>query len=107
MSGTISGQTQSFSALVTGQVAVVQAAAQPTAVLDFSIGSVLRALAEGSAWLGLWLQGLILQVLTLTRASTSNGPDLDSWMQDFTLSRIGGDRSGHVRTVYADAGSDH
>ena len=89
MSGSISGQTQGFTALVTGQAAVMQAAALPTAPLDFTIGSVFRALAEGSAWLGLWLQGLILQVLTLTRASTSNGTDLDSWMADFTLSRIG------------------
>jgi uncharacterized phage protein gp47/JayE len=89
MSGTISGQTMGFSALVTSQVAVIQAAAQPTAPLDFSIGSVLRALSEGAAWLGLWLQGLILQVLTLTRASTSVGSDLDTWMNDFSLTRIG------------------
>jgi uncharacterized phage protein gp47/JayE len=88
MSQTISGQTQGFSALVTSQVAAIQAAAEPTAPLDFSIGSILRALTEGSAWLGLWLQGLILQVLTLTRASTSNGSDLDTWMADFSLTRI-------------------
>jgi len=89
MSQTISGQTQGFSALVTSQVAAIQGAAEPTAPLDFSIGSILRALTEGTAWLGLWLQGLILQVLTLTRASTSNGSDLDSWMADFSLTRIG------------------
>jgi uncharacterized phage protein gp47/JayE len=88
MSSTISGQTQGFTALVSGQVNVVQAAALPTAPLDFTTGSVLRAIVEGAAWLGLWLQGLILQVLSLTRAATSNGSDLDSWMADFTLTRI-------------------
>jgi uncharacterized phage protein gp47/JayE len=88
MSQTISGQTQGFSALVTSQVAVIQAAAQPTAPLDFTIGSILRALTEGSAWIALWLQGLILQVLTLTRAATSTGSDLDSWMNDYSLTRI-------------------
>jgi uncharacterized phage protein gp47/JayE len=88
MSGSISGQTQGFTALVSGQVNVVQAAALPTAPLDFTTGSVLRAVVEAAAWLGLWLQGLVLQVLTLTRAATSNGSDLDSWMADFTLTRI-------------------
>jgi len=88
MSSTISGQTQGFDALVSGQAAVMQAAATPVAPLDFTVGSVLRAIAEGSAWIGLWLQGLILQVLTLTRAATSNGSDLDSWMADFTVTRI-------------------
>ena len=88
MSGSISGQTQGFDALVAGQAVVMQAAAAPRAPLDFTIGSVLRAIAEGTAWIGLWLQGLVLQVLSLTRAATSNGSDLDSWMADFTLSRI-------------------
>ena len=89
MSSTISGQTQGFDALVSGQAAVVQASAQPVAPIDFSVGSVLRAVAEATAWIGLWLQALILQVLSLTRAATSNGNDLDTWMADFTLRRIG------------------
>ena len=90
MSETVTGQTQSFNSLVVAQAAIVQNAASTTATLDFTIGSVLRAIVEGSAWLGLWLQSLILQLLTVTRASTSVGADLDTWMADFGVARISG-----------------
>jgi uncharacterized phage protein gp47/JayE len=36
----------------------------------------------------LWLQGLILQLLTTTRAATATGSDLDSWMADFGVTRL-------------------
>ena len=36
------------------------------------------------------MQWLVLQVLTLTRAGTSTGTDLDSWMADFNLVRLPG-----------------
>jgi uncharacterized phage protein gp47/JayE len=36
------------------------------------------------------MQWLILQVLSMTRAATSSGPDLDSWMADFSLTRLPG-----------------
>jgi len=63
---------------------------QGTAVqlVDLTVGSVLRALLEACASVALWLQWLILQVLALTRAATSAGPDLDSWMADFALVRL-------------------
>lgn len=64
---------------------VQSAAAQ---LLDLSVGSVIRSVLEANASLGLWLQWLILQVLQSTRAATSNGPDLDSWMADMTLTRL-------------------
>jgi len=34
------------------------------------------------------MQWLILQVLQTTRAATSSGPDLDSWMADLSLTRL-------------------
>ncbi|WP_293857184.1 baseplate J/gp47 family protein [uncultured Alsobacter sp.] len=79
--------TRSFTQLVQAQAAAIQARA--TALVDFTIGSILRAVVEANAAIGLWLQGLILQVLTLARASTSVGTDLDSWVADFGLSRLG------------------
>ena len=57
-------------------------------LLNFSVGSVLRAVAEAAAGVVLWLQAMILQLLTLTRASTSAGADLDTWMADFAFARL-------------------
>ena len=48
----------------------------------------MRALLEASASVALWMQWLILLVLQMTRAATSSGSDLDSWMADFSLSRL-------------------
>jgi len=47
----------------------------------------VRAILEANASLALWMQWLILQVLKLTRAATSIGPDLDTWWADFTFAR--------------------
>ena len=77
---------RTFDAIVTSAAAAVQGAAQQ--VLDLTVGSVLRAVLEANAGLGLWLQWLILQVLQTTRAATSNGPDLDTWVADFRLTRL-------------------
>jgi uncharacterized phage protein gp47/JayE len=77
-----------FSALVQQMAAAVQGGAQQ--LIDLSVGSVLRALLEASASIALWMQWLILQVLSMTRAATSNGPDLDSWMADFSFFRLPG-----------------
>jgi len=79
-------QLQNFSALVTGAAAAVQGAARQ--LVDLSVGSTLRAMLEASASMALWLQWLILQMLQMTRAATSVGSDLDSWMADFTVSRL-------------------
>jgi uncharacterized phage protein gp47/JayE len=77
---------QTFTSLVQGMAAAVQAAAAQ--LLDLTVGSTLRAILEATASLALWMQWLILQVLQMTRAATSNGADLDSWMADFSLTRI-------------------
>lgn len=77
---------QNFSTLVQNAAAAVQGASR--ALLDLSVGSVLRAILEASSSAALWLQWLILQVLSMTRAATSAGSDLDSWMADFGLTRL-------------------
>jgi Baseplate J-like protein len=77
---------RTFDTIVASGAAAVQAAA--TTVLDLTVGSVLRAVLEANAGLGLWLQWLLLQVLQTTRAATSTGSDLDSWMADFGLTRL-------------------
>lgn len=77
--------TKGFTALVQSQVAAIQASA--SGLVDFSIGSILLAVVEATAQVSLWLQGLVLALLAATRASTSTGADLDSWVGDFGLGR--------------------
>ena len=79
-------QLQTFTTLVSNAAAAVQGAA--TQLLDLTVGSTLRAVLEANASLALWLQWLILQVLQMTRAATSIGPDLDTWMADFSVTRL-------------------
>jgi uncharacterized phage protein gp47/JayE len=79
-------QLRDFAALVSQGAAAVQAASR--ALIDLSVGSVLRAVLEANASIALWLQWLIVQVLSMTRASTSEGADLDSWMQDYGVARL-------------------
>jgi uncharacterized phage protein gp47/JayE len=78
--------TQSFTQLVSNSVTAVQGYART--LVDLSVGSVLRAMLESTASVILWLQGLILQLLTTTRAASSVGSDLDSWMADYGVTRI-------------------
>lgn len=77
--------TKTFGQLVSDQATVVQGSA--AGLVDFSVGSILRAMAEATALVALWLQALAIQVLRMTRASTSAGVDLDSWVGDFGLTR--------------------
>ncbi len=77
---------QNFTTLVQNMAAAVQSAANQ--LLDLTVGSTLRAILEANASLALWLQWLILQVLQTTRAATSTGADLDTWMADFSLARL-------------------
>jgi len=79
-------QLQTFSSLVSTAAAAVQGSARQ--LIDLTVGSTLRALLEASASVGLWMQWLILQVLQMTRAATSAGADLDSWVADFGLTRL-------------------
>ncbi|MGC9269004.1 baseplate J/gp47 family protein [Acidiphilium sp.] len=77
---------QNFTAMVEQMAAAVQGAA--IQVLDLTVGSVLRALLEANASLGLWLQWLIVEVLQTTRLATSVGPDCDSFGADFGFVRL-------------------
>ncbi len=77
---------RTFNTLVQSMAAAVEASA--TQLLDLTVGSTLRAVLEANASIGLWMQWLILQVLRATRAATSSGADLDSWMADLTLTRL-------------------
>lgn len=79
-------QLQNFTTLVQNMAAAVQSAA--TQLLDLTVGSTLRAVLEANASIALWMQWLILQVLQTTRAASSSNSDLDSWMADFSLSRL-------------------
>ncbi len=77
--------TKDFDTLVSDFAAAAQASS--TTALDFSEGSVLLADADATAGVALWLQANILRILTLSRASTCSGVDLDSWMADYSFSR--------------------
>lgn len=78
--------TYDFITLVRQQAAAIQASAR--ALVDTTVGSVVRAIIESNAALGLWLQSLVLGLLVKTRASTSTDTDLDTWMADFGLTRL-------------------
>jgi len=78
--------TKSFTVLVQDAVTAIQGAA--TGLVDLTIGSVLRAVTEALATVVLWLQGLFLELLARTRAATSNGTHLHSWMLDFSVTPI-------------------
>ena len=79
-------QLQDFPTLLRNQAAAVSASCRT--LIDVSVGSVLRAMLEANASVALWVQWLIVEVLATTRAATSNGADLDSWVGDFGLTRL-------------------
>lgn len=82
-------QTKGFSDIV-GTIAAGMQGRISTNFLNFAKGSVLRALAEAYAGVGLWLQKLALDILRVTRLATSNGDDVDSWLADFGITtRLG------------------
>lgn len=83
---------QDFTTLVRTASAAVQAAA--SGLVDLTVGSVLRAVLEANAALALWMQWLILQLLGATRAATSQGTDLDTWVADFGVARLPGSPAG-------------
>lgn len=80
-------QTQSYAQLVQNQVAAAQA--ESSSLLDFTTGSVLLSLIEANtSAVALWMQGLLLQLLAVTRLSTSTGNDVDTFVNDFGLTRL-------------------
>jgi len=77
---------KTFTGLVQDMATAVQGSART--LVDLTVGSTLRAILEAGAGIGLWMEWLILQVQALTRAATSTGADLDTWMTDFSLTRL-------------------
>lgn len=82
--------------LVRMQAAAIQGRARK--LIDFSVGSTLRAVVESNSGVALWLQGMALRILTATRAATSSGEDLDTWVGDFGVIRLGARSSAGLVT---------
>lgn len=78
---------KNFSTLVQNQAAAIQGRARE--LVDFTVGSILRSLIESNAAVALWLQSLAVKILAVTRAATSTGEDLDSFVNDYGLVRLG------------------
>lgn len=82
--------TKTFDTIVQGEAAAVQA--RGTGLVDFSVGSIVRASLEAVSGVVLWLQGLILVLLAATRLSTSpTDADADSFVADFGAAPLPGD----------------
>lgn len=77
---------QDFPTLVKTQASAVSSSSSQ--LIDMTTGSVIRALLEANASIGLWIQWLIVKVLGATRASTSVAADLDTWVADFGMTRF-------------------
>ena len=78
--------------LLTFTAAVQQFAASAraatTAALDFTVGSLFRALGEGHAAVVVWLQWLVVEAVRMSRLATSIGTEVDSWVGDFGVTRL-------------------
>ena len=90
-------QTQSFTTTVNNFAAAVQGAA--SSLLNFTVGSVLRAIADATAAVAMWLQGLIVSLLAVTRLSTSSGTDVDSFLADFGFARLAATSASGLVTI--------
>jgi uncharacterized phage protein gp47/JayE len=77
---------RSFAQLVQDMSASLQGSV--TGLVDLTVGSVLRSILEANASVALWLQWMMIRVLQTTRAATSTGTDLDTWMDDFSVARL-------------------
>ena len=75
-----------FSDFVQNISTAIQASA--SALTNFNSGSVLRAITEAVAAVGVFIESQVMYVLSLTRAATSSGADLDSWALDFGFYRL-------------------
>lgn len=73
--------TRTFTQLLEGIAAAVQG--RSSGLVDFSVGSIVRAVAEAFTGTVLWLQAQLLALLATTRAETSNAGDLDTFVADF------------------------
>lgn len=79
-------QTKTIAGLVSDEIAVW--AAQTNTSPTFSDGDVLLAIFQAVATQIDYLQAQVQTVVLLSRAQTSVGADLDSWMADFNFFRL-------------------
>jgi hypothetical protein len=73
--------TQSFNVIVSNIISGIQG--RSSKLINFAIGSTLRAIAEGYAGILLWFQALVIQLLQAIRLATSSGTDVDTFVADF------------------------
>lgn len=74
-------QTKTFAQIVQAVATATQA--RSAGLVDYTRGSIALALSQAVAGVTLWLQALVMAVLSLTRLSTSIGADADSFVADF------------------------
>lgn len=79
---------RSFATLVSNAVTAAQGAC--VFLLNLRTGTPGRAILEAVAGVGLWLQYVALVILSRNRLSTSTGDDVDSFIEDFGLTRESG-----------------
>lgn len=75
-----------FPTIVSDQITAIQAASSK--LIDTTIGSIIRSVSEANAAVVLWIQGLIITLLSTTRAATATATDLDSWVADYGVTRL-------------------
>lgn len=80
-------QYRTFDQVVQDQAVAIQSRAR-TGLTDLSIGSILRALVDAVAGVSLWLQAQVAELFAKMRAATSSGAALDSWMADYSFTRL-------------------
>jgi uncharacterized phage protein gp47/JayE len=76
-----------FATLVSNFAVAVQSAY--AGLSNFTEGSINLAFGEASASAGLWLQALAFKLQLYARAATCFGEDLDSWVNQFEVYRLG------------------
>lgn len=81
-------QLRSFSTLVSNAVTAAQGAC--ASLLSVGIGTPLRAILESVSAMGLWFQYQLLLVNAKIYLSTSSGTDIDTWVGQFGMTRMGG-----------------
>jgi uncharacterized phage protein gp47/JayE len=83
-------QTKDFGQLNQEQQQAIQANASINLqkTLNFTEGSLLLAQVESNSGVALWLQGICVKLLAISRLATSVGIDVDTFLEQFGLKRL-------------------
>lgn len=65
------------------QTAIAGIQGRASKLINFAIGSTLRAIVEGFGGVFLWFQAMVLQLLLAIRLSTATSTDVDTFVADF------------------------